>query len=108
MAARVAHGFTDTTEPLPVERAGELGGDVEAVDAGGVGVTLVAAVVLVVDDDVDVPGAAVVGVRAVVLGATVEPGATGAAGAVVGKDGVEPTGGAGALAGPVVAGGAGG
>ncbi|HEV3498571.1 MAG TPA: hypothetical protein VHA34_19705 [Actinomycetes bacterium] len=90
----MAHGFTDTTEPLPVERAGELGGDVGAVDPGGAGVTLAAAVVLVVIDDVDVAGAAVVGVRAVVLGATVEPGAAGGAGAVVGKEGVEPTGGA--------------
>ena len=94
MATRVAHGFTDTTEPLPVERAGELGGDAGAVDAGGAGVTLAAAAVVVVDD-VDVAGAAVVGVGAVVLGATVEPGATGAAGAVVGEEGVEPTGGPG-------------
>ena len=100
MAARVAHGFTDTTEPLPVERAGELGGDDGAVDAGGAGVRLAAAVVVVVDG-VDVAGAAVVGVGAVVLDATVEPGAAGAAGAVVGEEGVEPTGGAGAPAGPV-------
>ncbi len=104
----MAHGFTDTTEPLPVERAGELGGDVGAVDAGGAGVTLAAAVVLVVIDDVDVAGAAVVGVGAVVLGATVEPGADSAAGAVVGEEGVEPTGGDGALAGPALAAGAGG
>ena len=107
MAARVAHGFTDTTEPLPVERAGEVMGAVGTVDAGGTGVTLAAAVIVVVDD-VDVAGAAVVGVGAVVLGATVEPGAAGAAGAVVGGEGVEPTGDAGALAGPVVAAGAGG